>query len=46
MADQELLNIIKTQHHIPYLTHVIQLTTTTLLRKLSLEASNNDIQYN
>ncbi|KAJ1704854.1 hypothetical protein NYO67_12991 [Aspergillus flavus] len=46
MADQELLNIIKTQHHIPCLAHVIQLTTTALLRKLSLEASNDDIQYN
>ncbi|KAE8306234.1 hypothetical protein BDV41DRAFT_583496 [Aspergillus transmontanensis] len=46
LIDYELLKIIKTQHHIPCLAHVIQLAATALLRKLSLETPNDEIQYN
>jgi hypothetical protein len=45
LIDPELLTIIKNQHHIPCLAHVIQLSVTALLKRLSIEASNDDISY-
>ncbi|KAB8067288.1 hypothetical protein BDV29DRAFT_186419, partial [Aspergillus leporis] len=42
-TDNELLKITKTQHHIPCLAHVIQLSATALLQKLRLEASNDEV---
>jgi hypothetical protein len=45
LADPELLTIIKSQHHIPCLAHVIQFSVTALLKRLCIEASNDDVSY-
>jgi hypothetical protein len=46
ITDPELSSILKGQHHIPCLAHVIQLGVNALLRKLRVEAPNDEVLYN
>ena len=41
--DDGLQDIINTPHHLPCLTHVIQLGVNAFLRELKIEAKNDDI---
>ena len=45
ITDPKLLKIIKNQHHIPCLAHVIQLLVTALLKNLHIKALNNAVLY-
>jgi hypothetical protein len=45
MTDPELLKIIKNQHHIPCLAHVIQVSVTALLKNLHIKAPNDAALY-
>ena len=45
LLDTELSKIINNQHHIPCLTHVIQLSVTAFLKRLQIEALNDLISF-
>lgn len=45
IVDSDLAKIIRSQHHIPCLAHVIQLSVNAFLRKLRIEAANEAVEY-
>ncbi|EAU30716.1 predicted protein [Aspergillus terreus NIH2624] len=45
IADPELSKILRNQHHIPCLAHVIQLCVTSFMNKLRIAAENDTVSY-
>ena len=45
LLDTELSKIINNQHHIPCLTHVIQLSVTAFLKRLQIKALNDSVSF-
>ncbi|EAU32787.1 predicted protein [Aspergillus terreus NIH2624] len=45
IADPELSKILRNQHYIPCLAHVIQLCVTSFMNKLRIAAENNTVSY-
>lgn len=43
--DSEMMSLLQMQHHIPYLTHIIQLVIKAFLAQLKVDPSNDDVSY-